>query len=316
MTGDGARVLRPSICGWTLARAHARSGDRIAIAAYLGASDRFDQALAASPRRTPTRTSTTTPRWPPRAGTATSPSSSSRVSEPYGEAVTWEPDRPRIRPLHRCSAGWSRPPRSGSAAGLLPGVELHQTGAAFAGRARDRAAQRDPAAGARRAAAAVHARRRLPARARRRRAPAACSRPTLLPDDIRVDSFGDALLAALVMAAVSVVLAGDPRHRRRRRVHAARHPPDRAAPGRRIRDRRAGDRVPRDRRPGAAGAARRDARRQRADDGALDRRGRLPAGRVGDRPLVADRREPGRASCSAPTRTSPRSAGSRRSAAG
>ena len=34
------------VCGWTLARAHARSGDRIAIAAYLGASDMFDQAIA------------------------------------------------------------------------------------------------------------------------------------------------------------------------------------------------------------------------------------------------------------------------------
>jgi uncharacterized protein (DUF2252 family) len=33
------------LCGWTLARAHARSGDRIAIAAYLGNSDRFDRAL-------------------------------------------------------------------------------------------------------------------------------------------------------------------------------------------------------------------------------------------------------------------------------
>jgi uncharacterized protein (DUF2252 family) len=33
-------------CGWTLARAHARSGDRIAIAAYLGKSDAFDQAIA------------------------------------------------------------------------------------------------------------------------------------------------------------------------------------------------------------------------------------------------------------------------------
>jgi Uncharacterized protein conserved in bacteria (DUF2252) len=32
-------------CGWTLARAHARSGDRIAIAAYLGGSDVFDQAI-------------------------------------------------------------------------------------------------------------------------------------------------------------------------------------------------------------------------------------------------------------------------------
>ncbi|MGO8684102.1 MAG: DUF2252 domain-containing protein [Thermoleophilia bacterium] len=33
-------------CGWALARAHARGGDRIAIAAYLGTSDRFDHALA------------------------------------------------------------------------------------------------------------------------------------------------------------------------------------------------------------------------------------------------------------------------------
>jgi hypothetical protein len=34
------------MCGWTLARAHARSGDRIAIAAYLGGTDKFDQAIA------------------------------------------------------------------------------------------------------------------------------------------------------------------------------------------------------------------------------------------------------------------------------
>jgi uncharacterized protein (DUF2252 family) len=34
------------MCGWTLARAHARTGDRIAIAAYLGRSDTFDQAMA------------------------------------------------------------------------------------------------------------------------------------------------------------------------------------------------------------------------------------------------------------------------------
>jgi hypothetical protein len=34
------------MCGWTLARAHARSDDRIAIAAYLGKSDVFDQAIA------------------------------------------------------------------------------------------------------------------------------------------------------------------------------------------------------------------------------------------------------------------------------
>jgi uncharacterized protein (DUF2252 family) len=33
------------LCGWTLARAHARSGDRIAIASYLGKSDSFDRAI-------------------------------------------------------------------------------------------------------------------------------------------------------------------------------------------------------------------------------------------------------------------------------
>jgi hypothetical protein len=34
------------ICGWTLARAHARSGDAIAIAAYLGSGESFDRAMA------------------------------------------------------------------------------------------------------------------------------------------------------------------------------------------------------------------------------------------------------------------------------
>ena len=36
-----------TLCAWTLARAHARTGDRIAIAAYLGSGTRFDRALAA-----------------------------------------------------------------------------------------------------------------------------------------------------------------------------------------------------------------------------------------------------------------------------
>jgi hypothetical protein len=34
------------VCGWALARAHARSGDAVAIAAYLGTSDTFDGAIA------------------------------------------------------------------------------------------------------------------------------------------------------------------------------------------------------------------------------------------------------------------------------
>jgi uncharacterized protein (DUF2252 family) len=38
--------LYGEVCGFLLARAHARSGDRIAIASYLGKSDGFDRALA------------------------------------------------------------------------------------------------------------------------------------------------------------------------------------------------------------------------------------------------------------------------------
>jgi uncharacterized protein (DUF2252 family) len=34
------------LCGWTLARAHARSGDAVAIAAYLGTDDEFDRSIA------------------------------------------------------------------------------------------------------------------------------------------------------------------------------------------------------------------------------------------------------------------------------
>ncbi len=39
------------LCGWTLARAHARSGDRIAIASYLGGGDVFDRAMVEFSRR-------------------------------------------------------------------------------------------------------------------------------------------------------------------------------------------------------------------------------------------------------------------------
>lgn len=38
-------TLYAQMCAWTLARAHARSGDRIAISAYLGKGEAFDQAL-------------------------------------------------------------------------------------------------------------------------------------------------------------------------------------------------------------------------------------------------------------------------------
>jgi uncharacterized protein (DUF2252 family) len=42
----GGMTVYARICGWTLARAHARSGERVAIAAYLGRKDTFDNAIA------------------------------------------------------------------------------------------------------------------------------------------------------------------------------------------------------------------------------------------------------------------------------
>jgi hypothetical protein len=39
-------AIYAELCGRTLAKAHARSGDAIAIASYLGAADNFDRALA------------------------------------------------------------------------------------------------------------------------------------------------------------------------------------------------------------------------------------------------------------------------------
>jgi predicted alpha/beta hydrolase len=34
-----------ALCGWALARAHAKAGDPATIAGYLGSSDRFDRAM-------------------------------------------------------------------------------------------------------------------------------------------------------------------------------------------------------------------------------------------------------------------------------
>ena len=45
MWSPGRRIYS-RICGATLARAHARWGDRIAIASYLGKGDVFDRAIA------------------------------------------------------------------------------------------------------------------------------------------------------------------------------------------------------------------------------------------------------------------------------
>jgi sugar/nucleoside kinase (ribokinase family) len=41
-----AMSVYAGMCGWTLARAHARSGDPVAIAAYLGEDEEFDRVMA------------------------------------------------------------------------------------------------------------------------------------------------------------------------------------------------------------------------------------------------------------------------------
>jgi hypothetical protein len=44
--GPEALEIYAQLCGWSLARAHARSGDAIAIASYLGKGKAFDEAIA------------------------------------------------------------------------------------------------------------------------------------------------------------------------------------------------------------------------------------------------------------------------------
>ena len=123
----------------------------------------------------------------------------------YGEAVRWEATSPRIRPL-RLVVGWAVAAAAlWVAAAVLPGVELENTGAAFIAAAL--------VAILNALVPPVIAALRLPltlllgfvlvllADALLLRLAA-----DALPDHIRVDSFGDALLAALIMSAVSMVL--------------------------------------------------------------------------------------------------------------
>ena len=211
----------------------------------------------------------------------------------YGAQVEWQPTTPRLRPL-RLVVSWMVAAASVYvAAGLVAGVSIDDPAGAFLVAA---------------VIAVVNA--VLPPLIAALRLPftlvtgfllvlfadagALMLADELFPDVLGIDSFGDALLASLVMAAVSIVLQvltgtnDDDEYTLRVVKRVARRQ------GRRDAHRRAGDHLPRDRRPRAADPAQRDARRQRPEPGALDRRGRLPAERVGDRPLLADRRQPGR----------------------
>jgi hypothetical protein len=58
------------LCGWTLARAHARSADRTALAASLVGVGRFDRAIADFAETYADQTNATTPRSRPPSSTA------------------------------------------------------------------------------------------------------------------------------------------------------------------------------------------------------------------------------------------------------
>src|SRR3954470_22170598 len=124
---------------------------------------------------------------------------------PYGEQVGWQPATPRLRPL-RLLVSWIVAAASiWVAAAVVPGVGLEQTGAAFVVAALIAVlnALLPPVLAALRLPFMLIAGFLLVLLAD---ALLLLIAHELVPDDIHVGGFGDALLAALVMAAVSVVL--------------------------------------------------------------------------------------------------------------
>ena len=122
----------------------------------------------------------------------------------YGAPVKWEPATPRLG-LVRTIVSWVVAAASVAvAAWLVPGVALEAAGAAF----------RSPRSSPSSTPCCRRSSRRSGSRSCSRWASCSCSSPTrscyarrrVLPDDIRVDSFGHALLASLIISAASVVL--------------------------------------------------------------------------------------------------------------
>ena len=210
----------------------------------------------------------------------------------HGEAVTWEPTKPRLRPF-RLLVSWAIAAATLYVAAILvPGVTLEQPGAAFVV-----------------AAVVAILNAIVPPVVAALRLPFMLAlgfvivlvvdalllllADELLPDFIRVDSFGDALLASLVMAAVSIVLQvitgtnDDDEYTVRVVKRVARRQGVEArtdTPGILFLEI-----------DGLALPVLRQAMRdgQRAQHGALGGRGRVPARGVGAGPLLSDRRKPG-----------------------
>ena len=123
----------------------------------------------------------------------------------YGERITWQPATPRLR-AGRLLVRWCVAAASvAAAAWLLPGIELEQSGAAFTAAAAIAVlnAVLPPVIAALRLPYMVAAGFLLVLAAD---AWLLLLAADVLPDAIRVDSFGDALLAALVMSAVGLSL--------------------------------------------------------------------------------------------------------------
>ena len=177
---------------------------------------------------------------------------------------------------------------------ILPGVDV----AGYRRRARRgrrrRRAERGDSAPARSAAAAVHARARLPARPRRSTPSCSSSRRICWTTPSRWTTSAGRCSRRSLVAAVSVFLevifgTNDDDTYTLRVVQRIARRQGGGDPNRRSRDH-----LPRDRRARAPRAPAGDAGRERAEHGPLARRGHARADRVGDRPLLADRREPGR----------------------
>ena len=109
---QGATVYA-ELCGATLARAHARWGDRIAIATYLGKGDAFDRAIARFAAATPIRTSATTRRSPMQPDRPDSSRDESLANETFMRPAQARArgDTPRRRPV----PPWRRGGRCGRA---------------------------------------------------------------------------------------------------------------------------------------------------------------------------------------------------------
>jgi Uncharacterized protein conserved in bacteria len=87
---DGA-VIYARVCGWTLARAHARAGDRVAIASYRAATTPSTRPSPTSPPPTPTRTTATTRRYAPQSTPAAS--RHTKANDPRSPLVGCPPTR-------------------------------------------------------------------------------------------------------------------------------------------------------------------------------------------------------------------------------